>query len=56
MLVTFILIEFNLKKQMCTSWAFLVDNRSDLLSTNDIIIVQRRDRHSWRIRHNHELQ
>jgi hypothetical protein len=38
MLVTFSLAEFNLKKQMCSSWAFHVDDRSDSSSTYDMIM------------------
>jgi hypothetical protein len=38
MLVTFSLPEFNLKKQMCTSWAFHVDDRSESSSTYDMIM------------------
>jgi hypothetical protein len=34
--------EFNLKKQMCSSWAFHVDYRSELSSTYDMIIGQGR--------------
>jgi hypothetical protein len=36
--VTFSLPEFNLKKQMCYSWAFHVDDRSESSSTYDMII------------------
>jgi hypothetical protein len=36
--VTFSLPEFNLKKQMCTSMVFHVDERSDSSSTYDMII------------------
>jgi hypothetical protein len=36
--VTFSLLEFNLKKQMCSSWAFHVDDRSESSSTYDMII------------------
>jgi hypothetical protein len=43
MLVTFSLPEFNLKKQMCTSWAFQVDDRSESSSTYVMIIGQGRD-------------
>jgi hypothetical protein len=35
---TFSLSEFNLKKQMCYSWAFHVDDRSESSSTYDMII------------------
>jgi hypothetical protein len=38
--VTFSLPEFNLKKQMCTSCAFHVDDRSESLSTYDMIMGQ----------------
>jgi hypothetical protein len=38
MLVTFSLTEFNLNKQMCSSWPFHVDERSELSSTYDMII------------------
>jgi hypothetical protein len=40
MLVTFSLPEFNLKKQMCSSWAFHVDDRSESSSTYDMIMVR----------------
>jgi hypothetical protein len=53
--VTFSLPEFNLKKQMRSSWAFHVDDRSESSSTYDMIIVIK-PISSWRIRHNHELQ
>jgi hypothetical protein len=53
--VTFSLPEFNLKKQMCYSWAFHVDDRSESSSTYDMIIGNQ-PRCPWRIRHNHELQ
>jgi hypothetical protein len=36
--VTFSLPTFNLKKQMCCSWAFHVDDRSESSSTYDIIM------------------
>jgi hypothetical protein len=36
--VTFSLPEFNLKKQMCSSWAFHVDDRSESSSTYDMIM------------------
>jgi hypothetical protein len=55
MLVTFSLPEFNFKKQMCSSWAFHVDDNSESSSTYDMIIGNH-PRSSWRIRHNHELQ
>jgi hypothetical protein len=38
MLVTFLLPEFNLKKQMCDSWEFHMDDRSESSSTYDMII------------------
>jgi hypothetical protein len=38
MLATFSIPEFNLKKQMYTSWAFHVDDRSESSSTYDMII------------------
>jgi hypothetical protein len=38
MLVTFSLPDFNLKKQICSSWAFHVDDRSESSSTYDMII------------------
>jgi hypothetical protein len=38
MLVTFSFPEFNLKKQMCSSWAFHVDDRSESSSTYDMIM------------------
>jgi hypothetical protein len=41
--VTFSLPEFNLKKQMCSSWAFHVDGRCESSSTYDMIMGQRRD-------------
>jgi hypothetical protein len=43
MLVTFSLPEFKLKKQISSSWAFHVDDRSESSSTYDMIIVQGRD-------------
>jgi hypothetical protein len=43
MLVTFSFPEFNLKKQMCSSWAFPVDDRSELSSTYDMNIDQGKD-------------
>jgi ribosomal protein S26 len=51
----FSLPEFNLKKQICTSWAFHVDDRSESSSTYDMIIGNV-SISSWAIRHNHELQ
>jgi hypothetical protein len=36
--MTFSLPEFNLKKQMCASWAFHVDDRYESSSTYDIIM------------------
>jgi hypothetical protein len=53
--VTFSLPEFNLKKQMCSSWAFHVDDSYKLSSTYDMIIGKV-PRSSWRIRQNHALQ
>jgi hypothetical protein len=38
--VTFSLPEFNLKKQVCSSWAFHVDDRSESSSIYDMIIGQ----------------
>jgi hypothetical protein len=38
--VTFSLPEFNLNKQMCSSWAFHVDDRSESSSTYDMIMDQ----------------
>jgi hypothetical protein len=55
MLVTFSLPEFNLKKQMCSSWAFHVDDCSESSSMYDMIIGNQ-PISPWRIRHNHELQ
>jgi hypothetical protein len=40
MIVIFSLPEFNLKKQMCSSWAFHVDYRSESSSTYDMIIAR----------------
>jgi hypothetical protein len=48
MLVTFSLSEFNLKKQICSSWAFHVDDRSESSSTYDMIIGNQ-PTSSWRI-------
>jgi hypothetical protein len=53
--VTFSLPEFNLNKQIYSSWAFHVDDRSESSSTYDMIIVDG-PRSSWIIRHYHELQ
>jgi hypothetical protein len=53
--VTFSFPEFNLKKQMCSSWAFHVDERSESSRIFDMIIGNGL-RSPWRIRHNHELQ
>jgi hypothetical protein len=47
--------QFNLKKQICSSWAFHVDDRSESSSTYDMIIIND-PRSPWRIRHNHEFQ
>jgi hypothetical protein len=55
MLVTFSLPDFNIKKQMCSSWEFHVNDRSESSSTYDMIIDNQL-RSSWRIRYNHELQ
>jgi hypothetical protein len=41
--VTFSLPEFNLKKQMCSSWAFHVDDRSESSSACDMIMGINRD-------------
>jgi hypothetical protein len=43
MRVTFSIPEFNLKKQMNSSWSFCVDDRSESSITYVMIIVQRRD-------------
>jgi hypothetical protein len=51
--VTFSLPEFNLMKQICSSWEFHVDDRSESSSTYDMVYGPRS---SWRIRHNHEHQ
>jgi hypothetical protein len=51
----FSLPEFNLKKQMCCSWAFHVHDRSESSNTYDMIIGNQ-PRSPWRIRHNHQLQ
>jgi hypothetical protein len=40
MLVTFSLPEFNLRKQIRSSWAFHVDDRSESSSTYDMIMGQ----------------
>jgi hypothetical protein len=53
--VTFSLPMFNLKKQMCSSWAFHVDDRSESSSTYDMI-MGKQPISPRRIRHNHELQ
>jgi hypothetical protein len=55
MLVTFSLPEFNLKKQMYSSWAFHVDEPSDSSRTYDMIIVNQAIS-SWRIKRNYEPQ
>jgi hypothetical protein len=55
MLVTFSFPEFNLKKQMCSSWAFHVDGHSESSSTYDMIIGKV-PRFPWIIRHNNEPQ
>jgi hypothetical protein len=41
--VIFSLPEFNFKKQIYTSWAFHVDDRSESSNTYDMIIGQGRD-------------
>jgi hypothetical protein len=41
--VTFSLPEFNLKKQICSSWAFPVNDHFESSSTYDLIINQRKD-------------
>jgi hypothetical protein len=38
MLVTFSVLELNLKKQMCSSWEFHVDDRSESSSTYYMIM------------------
>jgi hypothetical protein len=43
MVMTFSHPEFNLKKQMCSSWESHEDDRSESSSTYDMIIVQGRD-------------
>jgi hypothetical protein len=53
--VTFSLQEFNLKKQMCSSWEFHVDNRPESSSKYDMIICSQ-PISLWIIRNNHELQ
>jgi hypothetical protein len=53
--VIFSLPEFNVKKQMCSSWACRVDERPESSSTYDMIIGNQ-PRSPWRIRHYHELQ
>jgi hypothetical protein len=53
--VTISLRDFNLKEQMRSSWAFHVDDRSDLSITYAMIIGNVL-RSSWRSRNNHELQ
>jgi hypothetical protein len=55
MLVTFSLSEFNLKKQMYTSWEFHVDDLSESSRKYGMMIVNRL-RSSWIIRRNHEVQ
>jgi hypothetical protein len=54
-LVAFPLPEFNLKKQMYSSWSFHVYDRSESSSTYEMNIGNQ-PRSPWRIRHNHELQ
>jgi hypothetical protein len=53
--VTFSPPEFNVKKQMYSSWAIHLDDRSESSSTYDMIIGNQ-PRSSWKIRHDHELQ
>jgi hypothetical protein len=53
--MTISLPEFNLKKQICSPWAFHVDDRSESSSTYEVIIGYSM-RSSWRDKHNHELQ
>jgi hypothetical protein len=53
--VTFSPPELSLKKQMCDYWEFHLGDRSESLSTYDMIIGNV-TRSSWRISHNHELQ
>jgi hypothetical protein len=55
LLVTFSPPEFNLKKQMCDSWAFHVDDCSESSSTYDMTISNQ-SRSSWIIRNYHEYQ
>jgi xylose isomerase len=43
MVVTFSLPGFNLKKQICSSWAFHGDDRSESSRTYEMIIGQGRD-------------
>jgi hypothetical protein len=38
MIVTFSLLEFNIKKEICNSWEFHVDDRSESSSTYDMIM------------------
>jgi hypothetical protein len=53
--MTFSLPEFNIKKRMCSSWAFHGDDRSESSRKYDMIIGNQQIS-SWRIRHNHEIQ
>jgi hypothetical protein len=53
--VIFSVPDFDLKKQMCSCWAFHVDERSESSSKYDMMIGNQ-PRSSWRTRHNHELQ
>jgi hypothetical protein len=53
-LVTFSLAEFNLKKQICSSWAFNLDDYSEASTTYDMVI-ENQARYSWRVRQNHQL-
>jgi hypothetical protein len=41
--VTFSVPELNLKKQMCSYWAFHVDDRSESSSTYDMILASNCD-------------
>jgi hypothetical protein len=51
----FLLPEFNLKKQVCSSGALHVDDRSESSNTYDMVIGNQ-PRSPWRIRHNNEFQ
>jgi xylose isomerase len=41
--VTFSLLDFDIKKEIFTSWEFHVDDRSESSSTHDMIMGQGRD-------------